>query len=435
MIRFVLAFAATLLLALPARAGIEIEEVTSPGGITAWLVEERSIPFVALELRFRGGGSLDAPGKRGATSLMTGLLEEGAGDMDAREFARASERLAASFRYDVNDDAVSVSAKFLTETRDDAIALLRESLVDPRFDDDAIERVRRQLLSLIRSDEKDPRAIAGRVFDAKIYGDHPYGTPLDGTAESVSALRRDDLVAAHRGALARDRLYVSAVGDITGEELGALLDRLLGDLPESGADLPGPAEPRLDGGIEVVDFDTPQSVVQFAQPGLDFDHPDYFATYILNHILGGGGFESRLMNEIREKRGLTYGIYSYLVDKDQADLWMGSVASSNERVAEAIEAVREEWVRARDEGVTEEELEQAKTYLTGSYPLRFDGNGPIARIMVAMQMSDMPIDYIETRNDRVNAVTLDDVNRVAKERLDPERLSFVVVGRPQGLSN
>lgn len=435
MIRFAIALAATLVLALPARAGVEIEEVTSPGGITAWLVEEPSIPFVALELRFRGGGSLDAPDKRGATSLMTGLLEEGAGEMDAREFARATERLASSFRYDVSDDAVSISAKFLTETRDEAIALLRESLIAPRFDPDAIDRVRGQMLSSIRSDEKDPRAIAGRVFDATVYGDHPYGTPLDGTVDSVSALTRDDLIAAHRGALARDRLYVSAVGDITADELGTLLDRLLGDLPEVGADLPGPAAPRFDGGVEVVDFDTPQSVVQFAQPGIDFDHPDYFAAYILNHILGGGGFESRLMSEIREKRGLTYGIYSYLVDKDQADLWMGSVASSNDRVAEAIEAVRAEWTRARDAGVTAEELDRAKTYLTGSYPLRFDGNGPIARIMVAMQMSGMPIDYIATRNDRVNAVTLEDVNRVARERIDPERLSFVVVGRPQGLSN
>lgn len=435
MIRFAVALAATLVLALPARAGVEIQEVTSPGGITAWLVEEPSIPFVALELRFRGGGSLDAPGKRGATSLMTGLLEEGAGDMDARAFARATEGLAASFRYDVNDDAVTVSAKALTETRDEAVALLRQSLTEPRFDPDAIERVRAQMLSSIRSDEKDPRAIAGRVFDKMVYGNHPYGTPLDGTVDSVSSLTRDDLIAAHRAALARDRLYVSAVGDITADELGGLLDRLLGDLPESGADLPGPADPRFSGGIEVVDFGTPQSVVRFAQPGIDLDHPDYFAAYILNHILGGGGFESRLMSEIRERRGLTYGVYSYLVDKDQADLWMGSVASSNERVAEAIEAIRAEWSRARDTGVTAEELDQAKTYLTGSYPLRFDGNGPIARIMVAMQMSDMPIDYISTRNDRVNAVTLDDVNRVARERIDPGQLTFVVVGRPQGLSN
>ncbi|WP_137702826.1 M16 family metallopeptidase [Marimonas lutisalis] len=431
----VLAVLAALLLALPARAGVEIKEVTSPGGITAWLVEEHSIPFVALELRFRGGGSLDAPGKRGATNLMVGLLEEGAGDLDARGFARASEELAASFRYNVHDDAVTVSAKFLTENRDQAVALLRESLVNPRFDEDAINRVRAQVLSSIRSDERDPQAIAGRRFDALVYGDHPYGSPLDGTLESVGALTRDDIVAAHQGALARDRLYVSVVGDITAEDLGALLDTLVGDLPETGAPMPAEVTPRFEGGMTIVDFDTPQSVVMFGQPGIAFEDPDYFAAYLLNVILGGGGFESRLMQEVREKRGLTYGVYSYLVDKDQADIWMGSVASANDRVAQAIEVIRAEWARARDQGVTAEELDLAKTYLTGAYPLRFDGNGPIANIMVGMQMSGMPIDYIETRNDRVNAVTLDDVNRVARALLDPGKLSFVVVGRPQGLSN
>jgi zinc protease len=436
MIRRIAAIAlAALVLALPARAEVNIQVVDTPSGSNAWLVEEHSIPFVALELRFRGGGSLDLPGKRGATNLMVALLEEGAGDMDARDFARATEGLAASFSYNVYDDTVTVSAKFLTENRDQAVALLRESLINPRFDDDAVARVRAQVLSNIRSDEKDPSAISGRSFDRLVYGDHPYGSQLDGTVESVSALSRDDIVAAHRAALSREGLFVGAVGDITGPELSALLDTLLAGMPDKGGALPDVVTPNFPGGISVVDFDTPQSVVNFGQPGVGFDDPDYFAAYLLNVILGGGGFDSRLMTEVREKRGLTYGVYSYLVDKDQADIWMGSVASANDRVAEAIDVIRDEWTKARDHGVTAQELQDAKTYLTGAYPLRFDGNGPIANIMVGMQMAGMPVDYIATRNDQVNAVTLDDVNRVARERLDPEHLSFVVVGRPVGLSN
>lgn len=426
-------FLLAVLSALPARAEVKIQEVTSPGGITAWLVEEHSIPFVALELRFRGGGSLDAEGKRGATNLMAALLEEGAGDRDARAFARAGEALAASFGYDLNDDAVSVSAKFLTENRDAAIGLLRDSLVAPRFDGDAVERVRAQVLSGIRSDQKDPREIAGRVLDEVVYGDHPYGSPYSGTEESVAALSREDIVAAHRGALARDRLFVGVVGDISPEKLGPMLDQLLGELPATGAPLPGDAEQTFPGGVQVVEFDTPQSVAVFRQRGIAFEDPDYYAAYLLNVILGGGGFESRLMHEVREKRGLTYGIYSYLIDKDGADALGGSVSSANDRVAQAIAVTREEWQRLRDEGVSAQELEDAKTYLTGAYPLRFDGNGPIARIMVGMQMSGMSIDYIATRNDRVNAVTLEDINRVAGELLDPEGLSFVVVGKPVGL--
>jgi len=183
----------------------------------------------------------------------------------------------------------------------------------------------------------------------------------------------------------------------------------------------------------VIDFETPQSVAMFGQPGVPFDHPDYFAAYLLNVVLGGGGFESRLMQEVREKRGLTYGVYSYLVDKDGADVWLGSVQSANNRIAEAMEVIRAEWTRMAEEGVSAEELQNAKTYLTGSYPLRFDGNGPIADILVGMQISDMGLDYIDTRNDRVNAVTLEQINRVARDYLKPDQLSFTVVGQPEGL--
>jgi zinc protease len=434
MIRFVLSFV-LLLAALPARAEIEVREITTPGGLDAWLVEDHSIPFVVLELRFRGGGSLDPEGQRGVTNLMVGLLEEGAAEMDAQGFARASESLAANFNYSVNDDRVSVSARFLTENREQAVDLLRASLVDPRFDPDAIERVRAQVLSIIASAQTSPRAIVSQAFDSLVFGDHPYGSSLDGTVETVTALSRDDIAAAHRGALARDRIYISAVGDITEAELAALLDQLLGDLPETGAPLPGAADPNLPGGVKVTDFATPQSIVAFAQPGIDRDHPDFFAAYILNHILGGGGFESRLMTEVREKRGLTYGVYSYLADKDAAQLWMGSVASANDRVAEAIAVIRDEWASLHNEGVTPEELDNAKTYLTGAYPLQFEGNGPIADIAVGMQMEGLPTDYITTRNDKVNAVTLDDINRVARDLIDPEALTFVVVGQPEGLES
>ncbi|WP_171101576.1 pitrilysin family protein [Ruegeria sp. HKCCD7255] len=419
--------------ALPAWADIEIEEVTSPGGITAWLVEDHSIPFTALEIRFRGGTSLDDPEKRGAVNLMSGLIEEGSGDLDARSYARVLESLAASFSYRASDDSLSISAQFLTENRDEVVDLLRMTLHEPRFDPDAIERVRAQVLSGLRSDMTDPNDIAGLSFAEMAYGDHPYGTEGKGTLETVSALTRDDIVGAYENVFAKDRLYVGAVGDITAEELGVLLDTLLADFPETGKPLPERAEVTIEGGISIVDFDTPQSVALFGQKGIDRDDPDFFAAFVLNHILGGGGFESRLMHEVREKRGLTYGIGTYLVPKDLASVYLGSVSSANDRIAEAIEVIRQEWARAASEGVTQKELDDAKTYLTGAYPLRFDGNGQIAGIMVGMQMDDLPIDYIATRNDKVNGVTLEDVNRVASELLDPEGLHFTIVGKPVGL--
>jgi len=293
--------------------------------------------------------------------------------------------------------------------------------------------VRGQVISNIQSNQKDPNDIARQTFDKIAFGDHPYGSSLNGTLETVAGLTRDDLIEAHSAVLARDRIYVGAVGDITPEELGKLLDTLLGDLPAKGAPMPPRAEVDIPAGTTLVDFATPQSVAIFGQPGLAQDDPDWFTATVLNHVLGGGGFESRLMTEVREKRGLTYGVYSYLAPRDLAETYLGSVSSANDRIGEAIDVIRAEWAKAAIEGITQEELEAAKTYITGAYPLRFDGNSPIANILVGMQMLGLPTDYIATRNDKVEAVTLDDVKRVAAELLDPENLHFVVVGQPEGL--
>ncbi|MFT6536015.1 MAG: zinc protease, partial [Loktanella salsilacus] len=271
------------------------------------------------------------------------------------------------------------------------------------------------------------------AFDAAAFGDHPYGSSLDGTVDSVTALTRDDIVTAHANALTRDRLYVGAVGDITADELGTMLDDMLGDLPATGPALPADAEFALQGGTTVIPYDTPQSVALFGHAGIERDDPDYFAAYILNEALGAGGFESRLMQEVREKRGLTYGISTFLVSKFHADLVLGQVASANATVAQAIDVIKAEWARMAQDGMTQEELDSVKTYLTGAYPLRFDGNADIAGILVGMQMIDLPPEYIVNRNDMLNAVTLDDVNRVARELLQPDNLHFVVVGQPEGL--
>lgn len=420
-------------LALPAHAELNIQTVTSPGGITAWLAEDHNIPFTALEIRFTGGTSLDQAGKRGAVNLMTGLIEEGAGDLDAQGFAAARDSLAASFRFGADQDSVSVSAQFLTENRDQAIDLLRSALIAPRFDAQAIERVRGQVLAGLRQSEMDPGTIASNLFDARVFGDHPYATSGDGTMDSVNALTRDDIVAAWKGALARDRIYVSAAGDIDAQQLGALLDHLLGDLPATGLPQPVDATPVFKAGVTVQDFPTPQSVVIFGQPGIGIDDPDYFAASLLNEILGGGRFTARLMTEVREKRGLTYGIGSYLAGYDHARVLIGQFAASNDKVGQAIKVVQDEWAKIATDAVTEDELARAKTYMTGAYPLRFDGNGPIARILVGMQTIGLSPDYPKTRNQRIDAVTMDDIKRVAARLFQPDQLEFVVVGQPAGV--
>ena len=419
-------------LAVPAHA-IDIQAVTSPGGIKAWLVQDDTIPFVAVEFAVKGGASLDQPGKRGAINLMAATLEEGAGSRDSVAFAQAVEDLGARFSFDVGDDSLSVGMRALSENRDEAAALLAEALTQPRFDNAAIERVRAQVQSIIRSEATDPQSIAAKEMSRQAWGDHPYATSLNGTEDSVAALTRQDLVAAKNRVLARDRVVVGAAGDISPEELGLLLDKVLGGLPEQGtAPLPEPAQLQLTGGVTVIDWDSPQTVVSFAGPGLPIDDPDYFAAFVANHILGGGGFSSRLMEEIREKRGLTYGVGTTLATGVYGQTWRGGMAGSNATTGEAVDLIKAEWDRMA-QGVTDRELTDAKTYLTGEYPLRFDGNGSIAGILAGMQLIGFPIDYVNTRNAKVEAVTAEDVKRVAAELLAADKLRFVLVGRPEGI--
>jgi zinc protease len=428
------ALMAGLVWAGAAQAAVEIQTVTSPGGIKAWLVESHDIPFTSLHIRFMGGTSLDEPGKRGAVSLMTYTLEEGAADMDAQAFANARDGLAASFRFDADADGLDIEARFLTENRDASIELLRKALQEPRFDQSALDRVRGQILSNIRADAKNANRIASRTLWAMAFPDHPYGTSGDGTEESVQALTRDDVLSAHRNVLARDRVLIGAAGDITPEDLGKIVDALLGALPETGGPMPGKAEYELKPGVTVIDFPGPQSTVMFAQAGIRQSDPDFFAASIVNEVLGGGGFSSRLMDEVREKRGLTYGVSSDIVPLDLAELIIGRASVANANAAQAMEVIREQWARIAKEGITEQELQDTKTYMTGAYPLRFDGNEALSSILVGMQSLGLPPDYPKTRNERVERVTMEDVKRVAARLFREGDLRFIVVGQPEGVT-
>lgn len=420
-------------LAMPAAAQVEVREITTPGGIDAWLVEEPSLPFVALELLFPGGSALDPAGEEGAAALMAAMLGLGAGELDEQGFAEATEALAADFSVDAGGDTLSISARFLTEFREESVALLRLALTAPRFDEDAFERTRSRALASLRSGLRNPNTLASLEFNEMAWGDHPYGRPNDGTEESLLAMTPAHLHAAHRRAITRDRVHIAAVGDIDAETLAALLDNLLGDLPAAETPLPPRAEFGLQGGVTVVDFDGPQAVIAFGQQGILRDDPEFFAAFVMTEVLGGGRFGTRLMRSLREERGLTYGVGIGLSSRAFGDSIQGRFSTSNDRAAEAVELVRAEWARMAAEGLSEVELDAVQTYLTGAYPLRFDGNGRIASILASMQFQGLPASYIAERNDLVRAVTPAAVQALAARLLDPDGLHFVVVGRPAGL--
>ncbi len=430
MIKLLTLCTAILFAAIPAKAELNIQEVTSKSGIKAWLLNEPSIPMISLNIGFRGASTTDPDDKLGATYLMAGLLEEGAGNMDATAFKRAAEGLATSFGFDSSRERISITAEFLTKNRDASVELLKTALTQPTFDDTAFERTKAQVLSIIARNQSDPEEIASSTFNALAFAGHPYARPYRGTTESVTALTQDDMRKAHASTMTKDRLFVGVVGDITADELAIMLEELFGDLPENGAPLPEPIKFQAAGGTTVVDFDIPQSTAIWGHQGIAQDDPDFFAAYVMNRVLGGGGFTSRLTQEVREKRGLTYGVYSYMAGFDQADYYGGSVSSGNETIGDAIDIIKHEWDRMAAGGVTDAELDAAKKYMTGSYPLRFDGNGKIANLLTYSQMNDFPIDYPKNRNSYIEAVTKEDIARVAERILHSDKMRFVVVGTP-----
>ena len=431
-------FALTLLLlvtfAVPTRA-MDIERVVSPGGIEAWLVRDKMLPVLALEFSFRGGLALDPVGKEGRSNMAVNLLTEGAGDLDSQAFATQVEDKAISMDFDANADSLTGSLKTLNEHRDAAIDLLRLAMTKPRMEAADIERVRAATLSAIARDNENPDYIARRTWMTTAFAGHPYGRPSRGTKESVTGLTEADLRAVIAQRFARDNLVVGAVGDITPEELGKVLDRAFGDLPAKSApnDVPE-ATPAGAGRTIIVRRPVPQSIILLGQPGIKRDDPDWFAASLVNYVLGGGGFNSRLMEEVREKRGLTYGIYTSLASYDRAGIVMSSSSTENTRAGRALDVTREVWTRMHEQGPTEEELANAKKYLTGSFALRLDSTTAIARTLVSVQYDKLGINYLNERDDLINRVTLDDAKRVARRLLDPAKLFTVVVGQPEGIT-
>jgi len=437
MIRFVRVCTVILAAALPLPAlAMTIDRVVSPGGIEAWLVQDHTIPAVAVEFTFRGGAAYDPSGKEGLANLLTSMLIEGAGDLDSQKFQSTLEDRSIALGFNAGLDSFEGSLKTLDENLDTAIGLLHAALTQPRFEDIDLARVKTRIQAGIRRAAEEPNAVARDTWMATAFPDLPYGRPVRGTGESVETLKADDLRAFLKAHLARDKLIIGVAGDMTPEKLAPLLDRMFADLPAKADSPPLPdAAPRNLGQTIVIRRNVPQSVVTFGEVGVRRNDPDFYAATLVNYILGGGGFNSRLTNEVREKRGLAYSVYSYLAPYDHFGLLMGGTGTQNARVAESIDVIRKEWQRLGENGPTEQELANAKTYLTGSFPLQLDSTNRIARLLVSIQYDNLGIDYVERRQQLINAVTLADAKRVSRRLLDAKNLLTVVVGEPAGLAS
>ena len=426
------AIALLALLALPAKA-VDIQEITSPGGITFWMVEEPSIPIVSVEISFDGGSRLDPEGKEGLATMMAGLLDKGAGELDAVAFSNARDDLAARFGFGASNDAVTVGAQMLVETMMPSARLIATALAVPRFGAEDMERSRSRMISSIAQDETDPAAMARKEWYAAAYPNHPYGRSP--SPESVSALTAEDLAEALPRLVNRANATVALVGAVSPEEAGLLVDTILGGIAE-GTQLERVwAEMANEPGVKVIDLPVPQSAAVFGHGGIKRTDPDFIPAFVMNYTLGGGSFNSRLVEEVRENRGLAYSVYSFMSVSAESAAYLGGVQTANESMSESIDIIRGEWERMATEGVTPEELEKAKKYLTGAFALRFDSNAKIAGYLAFMKEEGLGIDYLDRRNALIEAVTVEDIKRAAARVLRPENLTITVVGQPEGIES
>lgn len=427
---------ATLMLALiflmlpaiiAARADVAIQKVVSDKGVTAWLVEDHSVPIISMRFAFAGGTAQVPAGKEGLANLMTGLFDEGAGDLDSNTFQERLDEAGAAMSFQAGSDAIYGSLQMLTDSKDEAVDLLRLAVESPRFDTAPVGRIRAQMVAGIKAGALDPSTSAQDRWARAMYGDHPYGRRNEGTEQSLAALSSDDLKAFHARLFARENLHIGVVGAIDAETLKRDLDKIFGGLPAKPRLTPiAKVEPAL--GKEIrVDYDLPQTTLQLAFPGLDRDAPDFFAGFLMNHILGGGTFTSRLFDEVRERRGLAYEVGSSLVNRDYASSLVIGTATRSDRADETLSVIRDVIKRMAEEGPTEAELAAAKKYVIGAYAINnLSTSSSIAATLVGLQMEGLGSDYLQKRAGIIEAVTIDQVKAVAKKLLSVEPTIMIV---------
>ncbi len=414
-------------------AGVQM--VVSPkAGIEAWLVEDYAVPLIAFDFAFKGGHAQEPASKAGAVTMLSALLDEGAGGLDSGAFHRALDDKAVEISFSADRDALHGRMKTLTRHLPAAVELLRLAVNEPRFDADAIERVRSQMIAGLKRDAKDPDALAGKAWREAAFGDHPYGQSGRGTLDSVNAVTRDDLLGLRASMMARDTLKIAAVGALSAAALGEALDAVFAPLPARGALKMIPrAEIANLGTRHIVDLDVPQSTIRFGLPGIDRHDPDFWIGVVVNHVLGGGVFSARLFKEVREKRGLAYSVHSQLSSFDHTAMFSGGTSTKNERAAESLAVIEEEIAKLCAGGPTEEELDKGKKFLIGSYALRFDTSTKIAGNLAGLQSEGYSVDFLDERNERIRSVTMEETKRVGRRLFEGRKLLVSAAGRPRGM--
>lgn len=415
---------------------LDIQEVVSPGGIKAWLVEDHSLPIIAMEFAFQEAGSArDPKDKQGLARMASNTMDEGAGDLDSQAFQKTLTDLSISLSFSAGRDDFSGSLKALTRHKDKAFELMHLALTRPRFDQEAVSRMRDANIARVKSSMAEPDWMAARLLNDRAYAGHEYALNSGGTLTSLTAITREDLENFAKTNLTRDRLVIGVAGDMTAAELKTTMDKIFSGLPASATAQPL-SDLDIDGKNAVVLYeqDIPQTIIEIMMPGMRRTDPDFFAAQIMNFTLGGSGFGSRLTEEIREKRGLTYGIQSSLQEMDHTTGYGISLSTENKNAGEALRLIQAEMKKISDAAITDDELKAAQSYMIGSLPLAFTSTEAIASTLAGLQKNDRPIDYLDQLPNHLNAVTKADVQRAARRLLQPQKSLTILVGKPVGVT-
>ena len=414
---------------------LDIQVVTSQNNITAWLVEDHSIPVIAMTFSFRGAGAKNnPPDKQGLARLASNTMDEGAGDITSQEFQKTLRDKSISLSFSASRDNFGGNLKTLSGNKQLAFDLLKLALTKPRFDKEPVDRMRESNKSRIKSSVSNPRWLAARIQNDRIFENHPYALNSGGTLSSLDNITSDDLRSFHKS-LGKNQLVIGVAGDIKADELKIVLDDIFGSMPDVAIKETSKSSVKNAGKTFLYKHDVPQSVIEISQSGINRKDKDYYPAHVMNFILGESGFGSRLMEEIREKRGLTYGIYSYFRQYDETDVLHVSTSTVNEKVPEMLSLIHAEWEKIRDFPVSEEEINDAKSYLIGSLPLSLTSTNSIASVLLSLQLDNLPIDYLDKRTEKIQAVQINDIQTVAKRLLDKDSMTTVIVGSPQGIEN
>ncbi len=425
-----------LLLATNAYAAdkiLDIKKVISEGGITAWLVEDHSVPVISMSFAFDGAGAvLESPDKQGLVQLLSNTMDEGAGDLNSQAFQKALLDNSITLNFSGGRDSFSGFLNTLTDEKQKAFDLLEMTLKNPRFDKEPLERMRQANLSRIRGDLSDPNWMASRITNDRAFEGHPYSQNSGGTLTTLKNLTAEDLKGFASKELSQDRLLIGVSGDITANELSKSLDDIFGELPENAPEksVEDTSLPNK-GKTYFHRVKIPQASVQMVLPGIKRNHPDYYPFQVMDQIFGAGGFGSRLTENIREKKGLAYGIYSYLQRLDHAQLYYISSSTKNGTINDLREGVLEEIAKLRETPVNKKEIKEAKDYIIGSLPLGLTSTSAIAKTLVGLQSEELPIDYLDTVRDHIEKVSSKDVARVANKVLNKGDILTIIVGNPE----